>query len=573
MRQKQSPMGCSASSERAALWASAVTHERGDAVDFHQRYTLGSKLGEGSFGQVRAAIHRSSREIRAVKILSLRSEDDSAVRSLLLSAKREAKIWRLLGNHVHTVKLYESYVDHSVYYMVMEKCDASLMDHLQELPRMSERKIARVFREMLLGIGHVHSHNVVHRDVKPNNFLFGGPSAGTVKLCDFGMASVMPRRGGLLFGSCGTAPYMSPEMIGDKGHGLGTDVWSFGASAYMLLYGDFPYLPAVANAKAMKQVVLRGHPAPKYERCSKDMQPPSELAKAFVQKLLERDPRERVTIQKALHLAFLRREAVPEGLVFPSADAVAAEAKASVGSIAPPAGASSRAKARAQRQAAGGQDTLELPSLPVSAQPSDAAAGDAAAKAHAAPAAAVPTAATTADAAAAAAADAAAHVREKLRRLGEVPVEEEGLAPVIREARKRTHQFKAPICPTVQRSLDELIAKLQEASGQGPLARSFSGPAAGGDGCETEEGGEASSRKITRRESRGSTHSGVLRMRTASTTCSQLSLGAAPAGSLRTTSTAASLDLWVFSPRDGKHLDALSSHASSSPPEQAAAEL
>jgi len=103
---------------------------------------------------------------------------------------------------------------------------------------------------------------------------------------------------------------MSPEMVGDRGHGLSTDLWSFGATVYVLLYGDFPYVPEKACPKAMKRAILKGEPAPCYERHSsgESMKLSSELAEAFVRALLERAVKERPSVEQALELAFLRRE-------------------------------------------------------------------------------------------------------------------------------------------------------------------------------------------------------------------------------------------------------------------------
>mmetsp|Transcript_23286 Transcript_23286/g.51131 ORF Transcript_23286/g.51131 Transcript_23286/m.51131 type:complete len:538 (-) Transcript_23286:388-2001(-) len=294
-------MGCSTSlqAQRTGEYA---------APDFHRKYNVGKKLGEGTFGQVRVVLDRQTKETRAVKVMCLVNERNLADQSLIRAAKQETRMWRAIGEHDNCVSLLETYIDHSMVYLVMERCENSLMDELQEMPRTSEQRIAAFFVDMLLGIGHLHSLGIVHRDIKPNNFLFG--LSGIVKLCDFGMAARLPRRGGLLRGTYGTAPYMSPEIIRDNvGHGVPTDIWSFGATAYVLLYGDFPYVPQEASAKAMKSVIERGSVRPKYQRYGSTgevLEPPSELVEAFVRSLLRRNSAERPTVQEALNLDFLR---------------------------------------------------------------------------------------------------------------------------------------------------------------------------------------------------------------------------------------------------------------------------
>lgn len=116
----------------------------------------------------------------------------------------------------------------------MELCGRSLLDVLagdgDEL--RCEVDLRRLVVEMLLGVAHVHSVHVVHRDIKPENFLLGGDGGRRVKLCDFGLAAELPP-GGLLSGVFGTSPYMSPEMAAGRGHGLATDLWSYGVCVHL----------------------------------------------------------------------------------------------------------------------------------------------------------------------------------------------------------------------------------------------------------------------------------------------------------------------------------------------------
>ena len=66
-------------------------------------------------------------------------------------------------------------------------------------------------------------HQVVHRDLKPENLLFDRD--GYLKLVDFGFAKVVRDR---TFTLCGTPEYLAPEIISNKGHGLGADWCALG---------------------------------------------------------------------------------------------------------------------------------------------------------------------------------------------------------------------------------------------------------------------------------------------------------------------------------------------------------
>jgi serine/threonine protein kinase len=218
--------------------------------------------------------------------------------------QEEVSIWARVGRHPHCVELYEVYADYKLTYMVMERCEAALVHRLTHMQYMGECEIARVFLEMALAVQHLHSLRIVHRDVKSDNFLFA--TGGTVKLCDFGFAALMPWTGRLLYGCYGTAPYMSPEMVRNEGHSLSTDVWSLGATAYVLLYGDFPYQPAVLNSSEMKVAVSTGFPLPRYQRRNLEVGDPSAAATDFVRSLLARRASNRPSATEALTHPFLQ---------------------------------------------------------------------------------------------------------------------------------------------------------------------------------------------------------------------------------------------------------------------------
>lgn len=296
-------MGCGPSAENLLIGEGSI----------HDKYSLGMKLGEGTFGQVRAAQCTATREVFAVKILDVRQLDgdgrpvDQICKARLRSVKNEVAVCRRVDHHEHCVELFETFMDKRLCYLVMERCSASLMDKLGEMPTTRETDVARIFREMLLGIAHVHEAAVIHRDVKPDNFLYGGADGRTVKLGDFGLAVLgrpgasSQNRGGMF----GTPPYMSPEMIKSKGYCEKTDVWSLGVTAHVLLYGDFPYAPIDrdrSSSAAFKQAILESTSPPIHPS---DMKHLSEKAMLFVRKLLQRDVTRRVTAKEALDLAFL----------------------------------------------------------------------------------------------------------------------------------------------------------------------------------------------------------------------------------------------------------------------------
>ena len=109
----------------------------------------------------------------------------------------------------------------------------------RELP---SSEFAEILLQMLQCIDFLHSNNIVHRDIKPDNFLID--EFGKIKLCDFGYAVPVDK---ILREFCGTCDYIAPEIVAQIASvtfpiaGKECDVWSFGISAYELAYATTPW--------------------------------------------------------------------------------------------------------------------------------------------------------------------------------------------------------------------------------------------------------------------------------------------------------------------------------------------
>lgn len=236
---------------------------------FTDKYELGEALGQGCFATVFVALPTACAQERAcapsstalaVKVVHARAENDG----LQPRQRRELAVWSAIGSHKHCVRLWESFVQHSVMHLVMERADCNLSSFLTDRKLSSERNACNIFGQMLAGIAHCHSVNVIHRDIKPENFLVVGKSEDcVVKLADFGFGVV--HEGELHFGTYGSAPYLCPEMVLNQGHDTTADVWACGASAYKLLFGEYVYMPcAPISVLGMKNAIRDDAPLPTF---------------------------------------------------------------------------------------------------------------------------------------------------------------------------------------------------------------------------------------------------------------------------------------------------------------------
>ena len=140
-----------------------------DSDAFFQNYTLGRKIGEGAFGQVRLAQHSGTKGSYAVKIADVR--EDVEGNKLVISGRRKAvverevQMWLLASasENPQITLLKECFYSSGFYYMVCELCQKNLMQHLLTVKRISEATLGEVAAQMALSISHVHSIGLVHR--------------------------------------------------------------------------------------------------------------------------------------------------------------------------------------------------------------------------------------------------------------------------------------------------------------------------------------------------------------------------------------------------------------------------
>ncbi|XP_052198021.1 calcium-dependent protein kinase 28-like isoform X2 [Diospyros lotus] len=271
----------------------------GYAKDFDKRYTIGKLLGHGQFGYTYVAIEKYTGDRVAVK----RIEKNKMVHSISVEdVKREVKILQALGGHENVVQFYNAFEDDSYVYIVMELCEGGeLLDRIlaKKDSRYSEKDAAVVVRQMLKVAAECHLHGLVHRDMKPENFLFKSTKEDSpLKATDFGLSDFI-RPGKKFQDIVGSAYYVAPEVL-KRRSGPESDVWSIGVITYILLCGRRPFWDKTEDG--IFKEVLRNKPD--FRR--KPWPTISSGAKDFVRKLLVKDPLARLTAAQALSHPWVR---------------------------------------------------------------------------------------------------------------------------------------------------------------------------------------------------------------------------------------------------------------------------
>ncbi|KAF5447782.1 hypothetical protein F2P56_033305 [Juglans regia] len=265
--------------------------------DITEQYDLGRELGRGEFGVTYLCTDVSSGEKFACKSISKKK-----LRTLvdIEDVRREVEIMKHLPKHPNIVTLKDTFEDDQAVHIVMELCEGGeLFDRIVARGHYSERAAAGVMKTIVEVVQMCHTQGVMHRDLKPENFLFSNKKeTSPLKAIDFGL-SVFFRPGEQFNEIVGSPYYMAPEVL-KRNYGPEVDVWSAGVILYILLCGVPPFWAeteqGVAQAIIRSVIDFKRDPWPKV----------SDTAKDLVKKMLDPDPKRRLTAQEVLDHPWLQ---------------------------------------------------------------------------------------------------------------------------------------------------------------------------------------------------------------------------------------------------------------------------
>jgi eukaryotic-like serine/threonine-protein kinase len=172
---------------------------------------------------------------------------------------REANALRLL-DHPNLVAAVDVFIEAGFLFLVMEKVEGKTLGQALTVPRpdggrgvktaLAPRRALVIARQILEGVGHAHAHNLVHRDLKPDNILLldmGGWER--VKIIDFGIVKLLGDAAAAFGASAltntglvvGTPAYMAPEQALGRNVDARTDLYAVGVILFEMLTGRLPF--------------------------------------------------------------------------------------------------------------------------------------------------------------------------------------------------------------------------------------------------------------------------------------------------------------------------------------------
>ena len=220
------------------------------------KYRLDSKLGTGGMGAVYSATRLLIGDEVAIKILHQDQSDDPQAAGRF---RREAQTAARL-KHPNAVSVYDFGVtDDGLQYLVMELVEGhSLREVIKQRGRILPAAVAEVAQQLCAALDEAHRHNIIHRDVKPDNIIISSVHGGLrVKMLDFGIAKLrdqavsnLTQTGSVM----GTPHYMSPEQCLGEELDCRSDIYSLGCVLYEMLCGVVPFNAPISTAVVVQHV-------------------------------------------------------------------------------------------------------------------------------------------------------------------------------------------------------------------------------------------------------------------------------------------------------------------------------
>lgn len=281
-------------------------------------YKLIKTLGKGAFAIVFEAQNTTTNKNVAIKAVNISNLSEKSLKKLDSEIIIQSQL-----QHERIVKLYKTFsvkslptkiknkdeieiINCDYIFLVLELCHPhSLSDLLKNTKsgKFSKNIVKRLGKQIFEALIYMHSENIIHRDIKLSNILMD--SERNIKIADFGLSAFI-NLGEKKTTICGTPNYIAPEILtsGRKlnnsglssGHSFEVDTWSAGIVLYIMLIGSPPFSKSTAS-----EIYKEIRKSPLTFKNEID-----DESKDLLNKLLDKNPKTRLCLKKALNHKFFR---------------------------------------------------------------------------------------------------------------------------------------------------------------------------------------------------------------------------------------------------------------------------
>lgn len=265
------------------------------------RYQIMGRIGTGGMADVYKAMDQKLNRYVAMKVLKREFRKDEL---FVTKFKTEAQSAAGL-THANIVNVYDVGEDRGLYYIVMELVEGiTLKDYIKKKGQLTSKEVISIAVQVCSGIEEAHAHNIVHRDIKPQNIMIS--KEGKVKVTDFGIAKATSSNT-ISTNAMGSVHYTSPEQARGGFSDVKSDIYSLGITMYEMITGELPFDGDSTVSIALKHL-------------QEDITPPSEInedipysLEQIILKCTQKSPDRRYASVTALERDLRRSLSDPEG--------------------------------------------------------------------------------------------------------------------------------------------------------------------------------------------------------------------------------------------------------------------
>ncbi|KEP64962.1 UNVERIFIED_CONTAM: NEK kinase [Hammondia hammondi] len=265
-----------------------------------EKYTCLEAIGEGAYGTAFLARDCDGNKcvIKAIDVSRMTAKErQSCVTEVQLLARLE---------HPFVVRYLDSFMEGNTLNIVMNYCaDGDLAGVIERQSRtrkpFKEAQILRWLAQILMALKHIHSHKIIHRDIKSQNLLVDWD--GRIRLADFGISKLLDYTNAQANTFIGSPYYLSPELCAGNPYATASDIWAAGCVLYEMATFRTPFHMATSIPDLCYKI-QNMQIAPLPEVFSSELQ-------ALANLMLQRDPRKRASAGELLERPSLQQAAFP----------------------------------------------------------------------------------------------------------------------------------------------------------------------------------------------------------------------------------------------------------------------